>query len=151
MITLESLKDSSRPRKKKKRVGRGVGSGAGKTCGRGTKGEGARSGTKQRLTYEGGQFRLFMKTPERGFSNVKFQKKLDVINLDQIEAMFQEGETVNIDSLKKKGFLNGHSNGLKILGNGILNKKVKIQAVAVSDSAKEKLQKAKIEFELTKA
>src|SRR5688572_11414283 len=119
MNTLSNLQDTSRMRKKRRRVGRGIGSGAGKTCGRGTKGEGARSGTKVRLTYEGGQFRTFMKYPERGFSNVQFQQRYDIINLDQINDMFEEGQTVNIDSLKKKGFLR-KGKTLKILGNGTL-------------------------------
>lgn len=146
MITLNNLCNTSRGRKKRRRVGRGIGSGAGKTCGRGTKGEGARSGTKARLTYEGGQFRAFMKYPERGFSNVQFQEKFDVVNLKQIDDMYHAGETVNIDSLKEKGFLSGNVRALKILGTGELKKKVTIEAHAFSQTAKSKLAEAKIEF-----
>lgn len=146
MITLGNLGNTSRGRKQRRRVGRGIGSGAGKTCGRGTKGEGARSGTKTRLTYEGGQFRAFMKYPERGFSNVQFQQKFEVVNLQQIDDMYQAGETVNIDSLKEKGFLSGNVRALKVLGSGELKKKVAIEAHAFSQTAKTKLAEAKIEF-----
>ncbi|CRX37864.1 50S ribosomal protein L15 [Estrella lausannensis] len=146
MITLSNLGNFSRGRKKRRRVGRGIGSGAGKTCGRGTKGEGARSGTKTRLTYEGGQFRAFMKYPERGFSNAQFEQKFDVVNLKQIDDMYHAGETVNIDSLKEKGFLSGNVRALKILGTGELTKKVTIEAHAFSQTAKSKLAEAKIEF-----
>ena len=147
MNTLSNLQDTSRSRKKRRRVGRGISSGAGKTCGRGTKGEGARSGTKTRLTYEGGQFRTYMKYPERGFSNARFQFRYDVVNLDQINEMYKDGETVNIESLKEKGFLNGNIKALKILGNGKLEKKVKISAHAFSQTAKSKLSEAKIDFQ----
>ena len=84
MFTLGSLKNTTRPRKSVKRVGRGLGSGLGKTCGRGEKGAGARSGYKRRHTYEGGQFRTFMKIPQRGFSQARFRKPYHVINLFQI-------------------------------------------------------------------
>jgi len=147
MNTLSNLCDTSRKRKKSRRVGRGIGSGAGKTCGRGTKGEGARSGTKTRLTYEGGQFRAFMKYPERGFSNHNFKFRYDTVNLDQINDMFEDGETVNIESLKAKGFLSGKVKALKILGNGVLEKKVTIVAHSYSQTAKDKLAQAKIEFQ----
>jgi large subunit ribosomal protein L15 len=146
MITLATLKNSTRPRKNVKRVGRGIGSGKGKTCGRGEKGAGSRSGYKRRYGYEGGQFRTFMKMPIRGFNNARFAKKLDSINLSQIEAVFEEGEVVNVESLKKRGFISGTTHGIKILGNGDLKKKVKIEAHAISDGAREKLQKHNIQF-----
>lgn len=147
MITLGSLKDVTRPRKERIRVGRGPGSGKGKTCGRGEKGAGSRAGYKRRWGYEGGQFRMFMKLPIRGFSNVRFAKnELDTINLGQIERMFEEGEVVNVESLTKRGFLRGKVHGIKILGKGELKKKVTIEADAISDGAREKLQSAKINF-----
>lgn len=146
MISLSNLKNSSRPSKKSRRVGRGISSGAGKTCGRGQKGQGARSGYKRRYGYEGGQFPLYMKLPIRGFSNVRFQKKLDTINLNQIEHLFNDGDTVNLQTLSEHGYINGKSHGLKILGNGDLTKKVKIEAKAFSDGAKKKLQQANIEY-----
>jgi large subunit ribosomal protein L15 len=145
MIALDKLKNVTRPAKRYKRVGRGPGSGLGKTCGRGEKGAGSRSGYTHRYGYEGGQFRLFMKLPIRGFSNARFRKRLDVINLEQINAMFEEGDTVNVESLVKRGFINSSSHGIKILGNGELKKHVKIEAKAISKSVREKLQKSKID------
>lgn len=148
MITLGTLKNSTRPFKKVKRVGRGIGSGVGKTCGRGEKGAGARSGYKRRYTYEGGQFRMFMKLPIRGFNNARFSKKMDSINLGQIETMFSDGDVVNVETLTERGFLNRQTHGIKILGQGTITKKVTIEAGAISDGAKEKLQKAKIAFKI---
>lgn len=150
MITLNTLKDSTRKRKPRKRVGRGIGSKHGKTCGRGEKGAGSRSGYKRRLGKEGGQMPLFMKLPLRGFSNAQFRRAYDVINLDQIEAVFQDGETVNELTLRERGFISGKTNGVKLLGNGELTKKVIIQVHAMSDSAREKLTRAKISFEIEK-
>lgn len=148
MISLNKLQDVSRERKKRKRVGRGIGSGTGKTCGRGEKGAGSRSGYKRRLGYEGGQFRLYMKLPIRGFSNARFRKEYESVNLSQIEAMYEDGEVVNSQTLAEKGFLRGKVRGIKILGNGELKKKVKIEASAISSSAQDKLQKTKITFEI---
>lgn len=148
MTSLNKLKDVSRERKKRKRVGRGIGSGVGKTCGRGEKGAGSRSGYKRRLGYEGGQFRLFMKLPIRGFSNSRFSKEYETVNLHQIDAMYEDGETVNAQTLIEKGFLRGRVDAIKVLGNGELTKKVKIEANAVSASAQDKLQKANITVEI---
>lgn len=148
MITLESLADKTRHRGTRKRVGRGIGSGLGKTCGRGHKGMGARAGCKSRAGYEGGQFRTFMKLPIRGFNNKPFQKRLDTVNLEQIEAMFEEGESVNMTTLRERGFISGKSNGVKILGKGELKKNVTIEANAVSEGAREKLAHSKISINL---
>jgi large subunit ribosomal protein L15 len=148
MYNLNDLKNSTKRRKTRRRVGRGIGSGVGKTCGRGEKGAGARSGYKRRLGYEGGQFRLFMKLPIRGFSNANFRKELNCINLDQIEKIFEDGETVNEMTLRERGFFNGKTQGLKVLGNGELSKKVIIEADAISTGARDKLQKAKIDFSI---
>lgn len=150
MFTLESLKNTSRPKKSSKRVGRGLGSGLGKTCGRGEKGAGARSGYKRRHTYEGGQFRMFMKMPIRGFSNARFRTEYQAINLSQIDKMFEDGDVVNFASLVERGFIKGRNVLVKILGNGELTKKVKIEADAFSKSAEEKLNQAKINFRLSR-
>lgn len=149
MLTLGSLTNSSRPRKNVKRVGRGLGSGLGKTCGRGEKGAGSRSGYKRRYTYEGGQFRMFMKMPYRGFSNARFRTPFIALNLEQIEEMYEEGETVNIATLKERGFLKGRDCRVKVLGNGSLTKKVTIEADAYSQSAETKLKQAHINFSVT--
>src|SRR5690606_7973368 len=107
-----------------------------------------RSGYKSRQGYEGGQFRLFMKLPIRGFNNKQFQKRLDGVNLDEIERVFNDGELVNEQSLIERGLLTTQTNGVKILGNGELKKSVTIEAHAISAGAKDKLQKAKISFKL---
>lgn len=146
MLTLGSLKNTHRPKKAIKRVGRGLGSGLGKTSGRGEKGAGARSGYKRRYTYEGGQFRLFMKLPVRGFSNARFRVPFHAVNLDQIEALFEDGETVNHKSLRERGFVKGRNLRIKVLGNGELKKNVKIELDAFSGTARDKLKKAKVHF-----
>jgi large subunit ribosomal protein L15 len=148
MTSLNKLQDVSRERKKRKRVGRGIGSGTGKTCGRGEKGAGSRSGYKRRLGYEGGQFRLYMKLPIRGFNNARFRREYEAVNLGQIDAMYEDGEVVNSETLVEKGFLSGKDKRVKILGNGELTKKVKIEAAAISSSAQDKLQRAKIAVEI---
>jgi len=150
MITLESLQNSIRGRRKCKRVGRGIGSGIGKTCRRGQKGAGARSGYKRRLGYEGGQFRLFAKLPIRGFSNARFRVELDIVNLSQIQDAYEDGKVVNEQTLADRGLLSGRTNGVKVLGEGELTKKVTFEVHSLSKTAREKLQKAKIAFELSK-
>lgn len=146
MLTLGTLKNTSRPRKSVKRVGRGLGSGLGKTSGRGEKGAGSRSGYKRRYGYEGGQFRMFMKMPIRGFNNARFRTAYKGINLRQIESAFEDGEVVDMETLAQRGLINGRNVNVKILGNGELTKKVKINISAMSESAKLKLQNAKIPF-----
>lgn len=146
MVTLASLQDTCRYRKKVQRKGRGPGSGRGKTCGRGEKGAGSRSGWKSRLGYEGGQFRLYCKVPIRGFNQNQFRKPYDTVNLEQLDFMFNDGDVVDLQALYDKGFLNGVTYGLKILGKGELKKKVTIHADAISESAREKLTHAKIAF-----
>ncbi len=149
MMPLHCLLNTSRPKKRRKRVGRGIGSGLGKTCGRGVKGAGSRSGYKTRTRYEGGQLPLYRKLPQRGFSNAAFRRpRFDCINLAQIEEIYHDGETVNLDTLYQKGYISGSSAGLKILGHGELTKKIKIEAQAYSASAEEKLKAGSFEFTL---
>jgi large subunit ribosomal protein L15 len=149
MLSLGSLKNTSRPKKSIKRVGRGLGSGLGKTSGRGEKGAGSRSGYKRRLGYEGGQFRTFMKMPIRGFSNARFRDEFKGINLGQIDAAFEDGEVVNLDTLADRGIIKGRNVKVKILGTGELTKKVTIEISTISESAKAKLQNAKIPFNVS--
>jgi len=144
IMKLESLQNVSRPYKRRIVVGRGPGSRRGKTCRRGQKGMGARSGYQTRQGWEGGGVPLFKRLPTRGFSNARFSCKLDVINLSQIDKLYKNGETVSLETLKEKGFLKGCSHGIKVLGDGTLTKKVTFQVEALSQSAKEKLQKAGI-------
>jgi len=148
MVNLHSLKNTSRPHKDRKRVGRGIGSKTGKTCGRGEKGAGARAGAKRRFGKEGGQMPHFMKLPIRGFSNARFRVRYDTVNLDELETFFENGDVVNIETLKERGFVTRGSRGIKILGRGELTKKLKINVRAVSDSAREKLTQAKVALEI---
>ena len=148
MITLSQLKNSHRPKKKPHRVGRGMGSKCGKTCGRGSKGDKARRGYKTRPGHEGGQIPLYKKSPTRGFANARFKNIVFAINLGMIEKLYSDGETVNLKSLQEKGFAPRRiPGGLKILSNGELKKKVTIEASHFSEAAKEKLEKSGISFQ----
>lgn len=146
MMKLHELMNSHRPVSKRKRVGRGPGSGLGKTSGRGEKGEGSRSGYKRRYGFEGGGMPLYKKLPTKGFSHVRFKKPLDTVNLYQIDAMFNDGDVVSESTLREKGFINGPSHGIKILADGELTKKVSIEAKSFSRSAIEKLEKLSISY-----
>lgn len=140
MISLHTLTNSTRPAKRRLRVGRGPGSGMGKTCNRGGKGASARSGYKTRLGYEGGQMRLHMKLPLRGFNNIRFNKKKDAINLGMINEYYQDGEVVNEETLREKGLISGRVYGIKILGNGTLTKKLRFEVDGFSESAQQQLK-----------
>lgn len=146
MISLNTLRNSTREKQKHKRIGRGIGSGMGKMSGRGHKGSGSRAGYKRPFGREGGQFPLWKKLPIRGFSNAPFRVTYDTVNLKQLDAICKDGDVVNIALLKKHGLLSGRSKGLKILGDGKLTKKVTIEAAAISSSAQQKLQEAGIKF-----
>jgi large subunit ribosomal protein L15 len=148
MISLHTLKNTTRPYKARKRKGRGLGSKMGKTCGRGEKGAGSRAGSKRRYGKEGGNMPLFMKLPIRGFSNARFRREYDVVNLDQLNVMFEDGETVNQTTLRERGFISGPTHGIKLLGNGELKKNLIIRVQAMSDSVREKLTQAKIDFQI---
>ena len=123
-----------------KRKGRGIGTGNGKTAGRGHKGQKARSGGGTRIGFEGGQMPLARRLPKRGFHNI-FAKPLEAINVSALEK-FEDGTTVNVSDLLEKGILSKCENGVKILGNGELTKKLTVRANAFSASAKEKIEKA---------
>lgn len=142
-MDLSSLINSSRPSKRTKLLGRGPGSGSGKTCGRGHKGAGSRAGSKRRWGYEGGQMRLHMKLPQRGFSNVRFSTDFDTVNLYQIEQHFKDGEVVNSTTLKLHGLISNAAKGVKILGEGQLTKKVTIEVDRATAGTREKLQHSK--------
>jgi large subunit ribosomal protein L15 len=123
-----------------KRKGRGSGSGNGKTGGRGHKGQKARSGGGVRIGFEGGQMPLARRLPKRGFNNI-FAKRLNAVNISALNA-FEDGATVNLQSLLDAGILSDCKYGVKILGNGELSKKLTVQATAFSASAKEKIEAA---------
>ena len=121
-----------------KRKGRGAGSGNGKTAGRGHKGQKARSGGGVRIGFEGGQMPLARRLPKRGFNNL-FAKPLTAINVSDLNR-FEDGATVNLQALLDSGVLTKCKYGVKILGNGELQKKLTVQATAFSASAKEKIE-----------
>ncbi len=123
-----------------KRKGRGPGTGNGKTGGRGHKGQTARSGGGVRVGFEGGQMPLARRLPKRGFNNI-FAQRLEAINVASLNK-FEDGATVNVCDLLEKGILSKCEYGVKVLGNGTLNKKLTVRATAFSASAKEKIEGA---------
>jgi large subunit ribosomal protein L15 len=127
--------------KKKRRLGRGPGSGQGKTAGRGHKGQKARAGFSMAGTFEGGQMPLVRRVPKRGFHN-KFALEVAAINVGDLEQVFEAGEEVTAESLKAKGLVKGSYDVLKVLGDGELSKKLKISAHRFSRQALEKIQQA---------
>jgi large subunit ribosomal protein L15 len=133
--------------KNRKRIGRGIGSGHGKTAGRGHKGAGSRNGTSTRVTFTGGNMPLVQRIPKRGFNN-RWALKVAVVNLGQIDEAFEKGEEVTLESLAAKNLARGRFDVLKVLGDGELKKKLKISAHRFSASAKEKLEKAGAEVVL---
>ncbi|HOJ99421.1 MAG TPA: 50S ribosomal protein L15 [Termitinemataceae bacterium] len=127
--------------KKGRRVGRGQGSGRGTTAGRGNKGQKSRSGGKTYVGFEGGQMPLYRRLAQRGFSNYPFKKEYQVVNLARLEAVYNNGETVDVASLIQKGLVKKAA-PVKILGTGEITKKLEVKVDAISGSAKEKIEKA---------
>ena len=125
----------------KKRVGRGSGSGLGKTSGRGQKGQKARSGGSINPVFEGGQLPLYRRIPKRGFKNAKFRTVYATINVEDLN-VFEDGTVVTPALLKDTGLLKKQLDGVKVLGNGKLEKKITIQANKFSTSALEKIKEA---------
>ena len=123
-----------------KRVGRGIGSGLGKTAGKGHKGQKARSGGTIRRGFEGGQTPLMRRIPKRGFNNI-FAKEYATINVSDLER-FEDGTVVNIELLLNEGILRKELDGLKVLGNGNVEKKLTVKAAKFTGSAKEKIEAA---------
>ncbi|MEM8727446.1 MAG: 50S ribosomal protein L15 [Chlamydiota bacterium] len=145
-MKLSELKNTQL-KKTTKRVGRGPGSKMGKTSGRGHKGNKSRSGYKRRGGKEGGQLPLFQKLPHRGFSNERFKIPFYEINLGRLNEHFDDGETVNKETLMRKGFpMRRMRGGFKVLANGELTKRVVIEAHRFSKNAIVKLEKQGIEF-----
>ena len=128
--------------KKKRIVGRGSSSGRGTTAGRGNKGQQSRSGGKTYVGFEGGQMPLYRRIARRGFSNYPFKKESVCFNVVELEEKFADGETVNRESLRAKGLVGKVIDGVKILGNGDLKKKLNVEVEKVSASAKAKIEAA---------
>ena len=125
----------------KKRVGRGSGSGLGKTSGKGQKGQKARSGGSINPVFEGGQLPLYRRIPKRGFSNALFKTEYSIINVEDLN-VFEDGTVVTPALLMEKGIINKQLDGLKVLGNGKLEHKLTIQANKFSTSALEKIKES---------
>ena len=138
-MKLNSLTPINGSTKSRKRVGRGHGSGLGKSAGRGDKGAGQRSGFKRRAWFEGGQMPLARRLPMRGFHNL-FKKDFQIVNINRIEALGLK--EVNAQILKEKGLIRSALKPVKILGNGDMKSKIDITATVFSKSAKEKIEKA---------
>jgi large subunit ribosomal protein L15 len=139
---MEQLKAPKGAHKKKRPVGRGVGSGHGRSSGRGHDGQNSRSGGGVRLGFEGGQMPLFRRIATRGFSNYPFKKEYAVINLKIVDTRFEDGDTVNVESLRAKGLLKKKNAIVKILGDGEITKKLTFAVHKVSASAQKKIEAA---------
>ena len=124
----------------RKRVGRGIGSGLGKTSGKGHKGQNARSGGGVRPGFEGGQLPLFRRLPKRGFSNARFKIEYATINLSDLNR-FEDGAVVTPELLKEMGLVKNQLDGIKVLGNGTLEKKLVVKAHKFSSVAQEQIEK----------
>lgn len=125
--------------KNRKRIGRGPGSGNGKTAGKGQKGQNARSGGGVRPGFEGGQLPLFRRLSKRGFNNYNFRTVYATVNVGDLN-VFEEGTTVTVELLKEAGLVKKELDGIKILGNGELTKKLTVKANKFSSTAKEKIE-----------
>ena len=139
-MKLNEMKYNDGARKDRKRIGRGQGSGTGKTAGKGHKGQNARSGGGVAIGFEGGQTPLYKRIPKRGFTNFT-RREYAVVNVEQLNK-FEDGVTVTPELLKQCGLLKKTLDGVKILGNGTLEKKLTVKCHKVSNSAKEAIEKA---------
>lgn len=139
-MKLNELKSNPGSRKEAYRVGRGLGSGNGKTAGKGHKGQNARSGGGVPIGFEGGQLPVYRRVPKRGFSNFSSKVVYSTINVGDLE-VFEDGATISLESLLECGMIKKGLSGLKVLGSGSLTKKLTVKAKAFSKSAKEAIEK----------
>ena len=136
-MKLHDLKKAPGSTKAPKRKGRGTATGQGKTAGRGQDGQKSRSGGGVRLGFEGGQMPLYRRLPKRGFTNI-FKKEYEIVGLSDLQT-FDEGAVVDAAALKEKGFIKGNKDGVKVLANGTLDKKLTVKASAFSATAKDRI------------
>ena len=141
-MELNTLTNTPGARKGYKRVGRGCGSGLGKTCGKGQKGQQSRKGHKHKLQFEGGQMPLVRRLPKRGFNNAAFNAKALAINVSDLEKNFETGAEITVEALVKAGFTDNKQPLFKILANGEITKKVTVKGVPCSAAAKAKIEAA---------
>lgn len=142
-MNLAEAKSAGIPNKRRKRVGRGTGSGHGKTSGRGHGGARSRSGWSQRLGWEGGQMPLFRRIPKRGFNNKNFKKSFTITNVGQLNG-FDDGAVVDLAAVLAQGLVSPakHSKLFKLLGDGELTKKLTVKVDAITATAKQKIEAA---------
>ena len=139
-MDLSELKPPEGSRKKRKRVGRGVGSGNGKTSGRGSKGQNSRSGGRVRPGFEGGQMPLSRRLPKRGFCNI-FRKNIITVNIEQLKR-FPEDSVIDLDILISSGIIKKKGDGVKILGEGAIDYPLSLKVNGISRGAREKIEAA---------
>ena len=140
-MKLHELSPAQGSKKAVKRIGRGPASGQGKTAGKGHKGQKARAGRGMRPGFEGGQMPLQRRLPKRGFNNI-FAKEIAIVNVAALDKKFEDGATVDIEALKATGLIKKELDGVKVLGNGEITKKLTVQVKAFSESAKAKIEAA---------
>ena len=141
-MKLHELSPAAGSAKANWRKGRGPGSGNGKTAGKGHKGQNARSGGGVRPGFEGGQLPLYRKLPKRGFNNAKFAKVYAIVNVATLNKCFEDGAVVDLEALLNAKIVRKAGDGLKVLGNGELTRKLTVKAAVFSASAKEKIEAA---------
>ena len=139
MLTLNNLKPNPGAKHRKKRLGNGESSGLGKTCGKGNKGQKARSGGSVRPGFEGGQMPLHRRLPKKGFSNARFRDTIAIVNLNQLEAFFEAGATVTEAELRAAGLVKGACDAVKLLAQGELSKALTISVDFASETARKKV------------
>lgn len=142
MLKLNELKPALGAKRTAKRIGRGPGSGNGCTAGKGNNGDGARSGSREKFYFEGGQTPLTRKIPKRGFFN-PFRVEFQIVNIGILESLENEGKEITVDFLYEKGLIHDVEKPVKVLGDGELKKSLVIKAHSFSKAAKEKIEKAK--------
>jgi large subunit ribosomal protein L15 len=142
MMELTEILTRAGSHKRRKRIGRGTGSGSGKTCGRGHKGAGSRAGAKKLMMREGGQMPLFRRLPKRGFSNFTFRTEYGIVNVGDLESRFDSGTHVTAETLLEAGLVRNLRHKVKVLGDGELSKKLKVEAAKFSKRAEEKIKAA---------
>ncbi|MCS7215012.1 MAG: 50S ribosomal protein L15 [Thermodesulfovibrio sp.] len=141
-MKIHELKPAPGSKKKPKRVGRGLGSGHGRYATKGLKGQKSRSGGAKGAGFEGGQMPLQRRLPKRGFSNALFKKEYAIVNLEDLNKIIDEVDIITPETLLQKGIIKDLKDGLKILGNGEINKSITIKTNAISKSALQKIQSA---------
>jgi len=140
-MDLKTVTSKGTKYQRRQRIGRGVGSGSGKTSGRGHKGRGSRSGASRRPGYEGGQMPIYRRVPKRGFTNARFRTEYTTINVDKLNE-FADGEVIDLAAILGRGLTNRNTDLLKVLGNGTLERKLTVRTQKCSKAAAEKIQAA---------